>query len=246
MKNVSHYAQTNRFQFRMTLFGQFFGEVGFTTAEDAGFVADLCKRCLMDGFQLTLHRSIDYSLCPDVFRSRCQAAGLNPDQPISFAESELVPASFRTFVRDNRAEWENSLRLRARHNLKGAEDYARYSENPEMKQWGLMRDALQSRVAKFKALPLAWWRNLFLGCNGGVETAANIVSRQLSPSLHTKFNSREHPEIFPALHAAYENLLKAQASVQHLEETISEEERKITEALDAHIKLKPADNYITS
>jgi hypothetical protein len=239
MKNVSHYAQTSRFQFRMTLFGQFFGDVGFTTEEDAGFIADLCKSTLIHGFELELHRSVDLSLAPDVFRSRCLAAGLNPDQPILFAESELVPSSFRAFVRANRAEWERNLLLRSKHSPRNAEDYARYSEDPSIKHWARTRDLWQSRLNRFNLAPRAWWGNLFLGCVNGTATIRRIIERQLSPSLHSKLDPTHHPELFAKIHTAYEDVLKAERSILALESALGHEEEKLRATLEQHAKEMP-------
>jgi hypothetical protein len=242
MKNVSQYAGTSRWQYKLVVFGQFFGEVGFEKDADAGFVCDLCKTILTRGFELQLHRSIDFSLPPDVFTSKCQAAGLNIDNPISWCEYELLPESFRAYVKANRAEWEANILQRAKHDPKGDKDYARYSDNPATKQWGLQRLALAQRVARFNLCPLSWWRNLFLGCTNSLRVSRKILDSRLSPSLHSKLSPTECPELFAKLHAAYESVLLSQHLVAQLEESLALVGDTLRSDLKRHDEAKPNPN----
>lgn len=245
-KNVSRYGNTSRFQFTLRVFGEVFSATNYDTPEEAGFVCDLFKSILTHGFRLSLHGKTDFSLEPDVFRSRCQSVGLNPDLPISFCESPLLPESCRDFIRRYRSDWERNLALRTKHEpAKTDGDYARYSEDPTLRHWGMARDLIVSRLNQFKQAPRGWWGNLFLGLVGSVDNASRIIANQISPSFHHKLNPAAHPELFAKLHKAYEDLLQAETSARALVNAVDAEIKALESALVEHDKINPINQNVT-
>lgn len=207
----------------------------YETAEDAAFACDLCKQVVF-AFRVSVDSRVQTSLPTDVFESRCRAVGLNPSDPVSFCDSEYLPAGFKAFVKEYRPYWEASLQRRGLCPLFPTAPID-HSPGPSSKELELLAQgqALNCREDRLRRAPEGWWKNLLIACVKGGDKSLRALER-LAPSLCDTYS--DSPKLFEKVDAAREALRVARGAVAELEIEIRKEPARLHEEIQAHARAK--------
>lgn len=232
MKNV--YPYSNGWQMRLMVDSQYIIDVGYETPEKAGFVADLCKAILIEGFHVPLKRT-EYSLDRDYFRNRCLDAGLDPEDPLSFLSHPNLPQQFREYVELNRSQWLRDYGPKSVEEQAAEQDIR--SVDARLRAWAVKRKILAARLKHFSSQPRGWWSNLFKGLKGKSDDAYAVVAVQLSPSLRSHLSN--DPKLITHLSKISETASALRLEITELEKLVNDSYESAEAELSEHDKNKP-------